>query len=79
MVYCNMSKQAQKYYKLMKQYYPEELESNGFVEMTEKSCLYMDKNPKSWEEMPAWFREKYKQDPKAAILEYSYEFLLSFA
>ena len=79
MVYNNMTEQAKKYYELMKQDYPEELEVRGFVETTEAACIYRDKNPKRWEEMPVWFLEMYKQDPKAAILKYSYEFLRSFA
>ena len=67
------------YLELLKRDYPEELESNGLVTLLRNRCAYLDRHPEQWEREPKWFREAYRKDPEAAILEYSYEHLRSFA
>ena len=67
------------YKALMERDYPEELEPNGFLEQLREDCKYMDKHPERWKEEPKWFREAYKENPEAALLKRTYEFLESFA
>lgn len=67
------------YLALLKRDYPEELEPNGFVEQTRNRFQYLDKHPEDWKREAEWVREAWKQNPEAAVLKYSYEFLRSFA
>lgn len=71
--------EKEKYLELIKQDYPEELAPNGFVEQTRKRFLYLDKHPEQWAEEAEWVCQKWHIDPEAAVLEYSYKFLCSFA
>lgn len=68
-----------KYLELMKRDYPEDLQPGGFVEQTRNRFLYLDKHPEEWKREAAWVRKAWQEDPEAAVLKYSYEFLLSFA
>ena len=67
------------YLELMKQDYPEDLEPNGLVELTRKRFQYLDQHPQEWAQEAAWVQEAWKRDQEAAVLEYSYKFLRSFA
>lgn len=67
------------YLMLLKRDYPEELKPGGFVEQTRNRFLYLDKHPEEWKREAHWVREAWMQNPEAAVLKYSYEFLQSFA
>ena len=67
------------YLALLKRDYPEELETKGFVEWTRNRFQYLDEHPEEWKREAAWVREAWQQNPEAAVLKYSYEFLQSFA
>ena len=77
--YREVRKMERDYKALMERDYPEELEPNGFLEQTREHCQYLDKHPEEWKREPKWFREAYKENPEAAILKMTYEFLESFA
>lgn len=72
-------KSKEEFFRLLMQDYPEELEPNGFVTWTRDYFAYFDAHPKEWERVDARVQEIWEKDHELAVLQYSYEFLRSFA